>query len=253
MSLMEKIFGAKQPPASMPNQPAPAQPNPTNNPNLNAPPAQQAATAGTDANGTLPPGAAKAPDDKYATLWQPATTEEQNAAGATQQQAPVDSQKLMEAAAKVDFSKIVTNDMLAKISGGGEDAAQAFVQAMNLTAQTVYGQSMVVTSKIVEQAVSQAEQRFQDRIPSILRNQGAKQRVFEENPAFSNPAYAPLIEAQVQQLASKYPKATQAELNGMAKEYLQGFATAVSPPKADASADKGKTGDAGEDWDSYVS
>lgn len=251
MSLMEKIFGAKTAPANTPNQPAAVQPNPTNNPAQNQPIATAAATPGTDANGVVPPGAAEAPLDKYKDLWQPVVHDEKNPAPQNQGPAPVDPQKLMEAAAKVDFSKIVNQDMLAKIAGGGEEAAAAFVQALNLTAQTVYGQSAVTTAKIVEQAVSQARDDFASQIPGMLRNQNIKSRVFEDNPAFNNPAVAPLIEAQVQQLSLKYPKATPAELNGMAKEYLAGVAGLINPPKADASA-KGKTSAQGEDWDAYM-
>jgi hypothetical protein len=82
-----------------------------------------------------------------------------------------------------------------------------------------------------------------------MRQQNSRSKVFEDNPAFSNPAIAPLIEAQVAQLANKYPKATPAELNGMAKEYLAGMAALINPPKAAAST---KTGDKGEDWSVYL-
>lgn len=247
MSLMEKIFGAKSAPAPQQQQ----QPNPTNNPAQNPSPPAAAVTPGTDQNGVIPPGGAEPPMEKYKDLWQPTPVDPNKPAEQTNQPAPVDPQKLMEAASKVDFSKIVTPEMIQKIAGGGEDAATAFVQAMNLTAQTVYGQSAVTTAKIVEQAVSQAREQFIAEIPNHIRNQNIRGRVFEENPAFSNPAIAPLIEAQVQQLSSKFPKATPAELNVMAKEYLQGMAALISPPKAAASGN-GQTGKGETDWDSYM-
>lgn len=253
MSIMQSIFGRKP-------DPAPAAPgNPTNNPAKNPPPAAAAPTPGTDQNGVIPPGGADgntenlSPMDKFKDLWQPTPVDPNSKTDATNQPEPVNPQKLMEAAAKVDFSKIVTPEMLTAIAGGGETAAQAFVQAMNLTAQTVYGQSAVTTSKIVEQAVSQAREQFVSEIPGILRNQNIRGRVFEENPAFSNPAIAPLIEAQVQQLANKFPKASPAELNTMAKEYLQGMAALINPPKADASGGKNQTGKGETNWDEYLS
>lgn len=248
MSIMEKLFGAK-PATAAPTQAVPQ--NPTNNLAQSAAVPSTPATPGTDQNGVVPPGGAEPPMDKFKDLWQPTQTDPNSAGEQSNSPAPVDPQKLMEAAAKVDFSKIVTQDMIQKIAGGGEEAAAAFVQAMNLTAQTVYGQSAVTTAKIVEQAVSQAREQFIAEIPNHIRNQNVRGRVFEENPAFSNPAIAPLIEAQVQQLASKFPKATPAELNTMAKEYLQGMAALISPPKADASG-KSQTGKGETDWESYL-
>ena len=138
-----------------------------------------------------------------------------------------------------------------RIEAGGPEAFQAMMEAMNKTAQQVYGQSTVVTSKIVEQAVSQAREQFIAQIPDVIRKQGARAAVFEKNPAFSNPAVAPLIEAQVSQLALKYPKATPGELEGMAREYLQDMAALINPMKSDASAKKGTAND-GDDWSSYT-
>jgi hypothetical protein len=157
----------------------------------------------------------------------------------------------MEAAAKVDFSKVVDQETLSKITAGGEEAATAFLTALNRTAQQVYGQSAVTTAKIVQQAVANAREDFQKELPDVIKRQGARTAVFEQNPAFQNPAVAPLIEAQVSQLALKYPKASQSELVGMAKEYLTQVASLINPPKGDASP-KGKTTKAEDDWADYL-
>ncbi len=243
MSIMEKLFGQRQQPA-----PAPAPANPSNNPAANPAPPAPASSQQTAPNGVVPPGGAEAPLDKFKDLWQPI----ENQGNEQQTDTPVDPQKLMEAAAKVDFSKIADPASLQKIAAGGEEAVGALVQLLNKTAQTVYGQSAVTTAKIVEQAVSQAQERFTAQVPEMLRKQNVRSRVFEENPAFSNPAVAPLIEAQVQQLANKYPKATQAELTNMAKEYLMGVAGLINPAKTDASANQ-QTGKDEVDWDKYLS
>lgn len=247
-----RIFGAKQAPQV---QPAAPQPAPTNDPRRNNPAATQtAATGQTDANGVVPPGGADAdpnaasPLDKYKDLWQPVATDPN--APTTQQS--VDPAKLMEAARKVDFSSALNQETLAKVAGGGDEAIKALLESFNSFGQQVYGQSAVTTARIVEQAVSQARDQFISEIPTVIKNQGARNKVFDDNPAFKHPAIAPMIDAQVQQLAQKFPKASPAELTSMAKDHLQAMAALIAPPKANGSADS-KTGDQGVDWDSYMS
>lgn len=248
-----RIFGAKQAPAPV-AAPAPV-PAPTNDPRKNNPAATQTAVSpGTDVNGVIPPGGADpdpqtaSPLDKYKDLWQPTETDP-NTPNSPQQ---IDPAKLMEAARKVDFSSALNQETLAKVAGGGEEAVKALLESFNSFGQQVYGQSAVTTARIVEQAVAQARDQFVAEIPDVIKKQGARAKVFDDNPAFKHPAIAPMIEAQVQQLAVKFPKASPAELTSMAKDHLQAMAALIAPPKADAST-KGKTGDDGVDWDSYMS
>ena len=248
MSIMEKVFGAFKPTSqAVPGQPVPPNQSPvTNNPATNPPSGQTAASAGTAPNGVVPAGAAEPPPmEKFKELWTPPAATDT----AGTEPAQMDPQKLMEAAARVDFTKVVDQESMAKIAAGGEEAAQAMVALLNKTAQQVYGQSTVVTAKIVEQAVQQARDQFIAQIPDVIRKQGARAAVFESNPVFNNPAIAPLIDAQVAQLAIKFPKATPGELKGMAQEYLQEMATLINPQKRDASQTKGTAKE--DDWSEY--
>ena len=243
MSIFQKIFGAA--PTAAP------QPNPSNALVGNKPTQGTETSTATAPNGTVPAGSGTettppaSPLDKYKDMWQPDTNAESNPPSQS-----VDPAKLLEAASKVDFTKVLDREVLAKISGGGEDAVAALLQVLNKSSQTVYGQSMVTTAKIVEQAISQAREEFASQIPDAIRRQGAHNKVFEENPAFANPAVAPLIEAQVAQLAQKFPKATPTELHAMAKEYLSGVASLINPPKADVSRSSKTSKD--EDWSAYL-
>lgn len=252
---MFRIFSPKQAPQPQVAAPAPA-PAPTNDPRRNNPAASQTAqTSGTDANGVVPPGGADpganppSPLDQYKDLWQPPAVDPNAAAAAAQQ---VDPQKLMEAARKVDFSSALNQETLAKVAAGGDEAIKALLESFNSFGQQVYGQSAVTTARIVEQAVSQARDQFISEIPNVINRQGARAKVFDDNPAFKHPAIAPMIEAQVQQLSMKFPKASPAELTSMAKDHLQAMAALIAPPKADASA-QGKTSEKDVDWDLYMS
>lgn len=245
-----KIFGGGAPAQQ------PAQPGPTNNPNQNPAPAQPASSAVTAPNGTIPADGNKAADPsptaKYADLWEPAKTEEPKPGDQSQVLTP---EKMLEAASKVDFRKVLDQEALAKIKAGGDDAVGALADLLNKTGQQVYGQSIVVAQKLAERAVADAEARFAKELPNLVRRQTAQEALISDNPAFKDPAVAPVVAAVQAQMQTKFPKATASELNVMAREYLRDAASVLSSdPKALAAATasaKKKAGD--EDWDSWMS
>lgn len=251
MSVFQKIFGVTPPPASAPTPPAP--PAPTNNPANNPPPPAPHSSEQTAGNGVVPPGGNQGPQggeatpiDKFSKVWETAPTDPTNNPAQGEGLTP---EKMLEAASKVDFSKVLDQASLQKITAGGEEAVQALVGLLNKTAQTVYGQSTVVAKKLVDQAVEQSEARFAERVPQMVRRQAMKDGLVSENPAFNHPAVAPIVEVLQQQMAQKYPNATAAELQSLAKEYFQGAAQALNPAKP---APKGSSGPEAIDWDSWV-
>lgn len=249
MSFFEKIFG--QAPAA----PAPAPASTTNNPNTNQPPAPPASSTVTAPNGLVPEDGNKKPEEspaaKYADLWEPPKTEESKQVDNSRALTPA---KMLEAAAKVDFSKVLDQESLAKIKAGGDDAVTALATLLNKTSQQVYGQSIVVAKQLTDQAVSDAEARFTKELPNLIRQQSARESLLSENPAYKNPVVAPVVAAIQSQLQLKYPKATASELNEMAREVMKDAAGVLSSdPKAEAAdkISKKKTIDA-EDWDSWI-
>jgi hypothetical protein len=244
MSFMTKLFGAQPTPGPMPT---PAQQAVTNNPATNPAPQEPHSSATTGNNGVVPPNAnepAPPPLDQYKDLWQPTPIDP----NAPKPPEGVDPAKIMEAAAKVDFSKLLDQGTLAKVVAGGEGAVGALAEILNKQSQTVYGQSMAATARIVEEAVGRAEQKFADQLPSLIKRQNTNESLFSENPAFNNPALAPVIHAIQTQLVQKYPKATSSELTKMAKEIFQGAAQTFAPPTP---APQGK-GKKEEDWSAYL-
>ena len=55
------------------------------------------------------------------------------------------------------------------------------------------------------------------------------QKLKAQNPIFSNPAVAPIIEATTSQLQTKYPDASPAELTQMAQDYVLAMSQAFNP------------------------
>jgi hypothetical protein len=235
------------------------------NPNANAVPGQAHESEKVDANGVVPPQKPedldpnkaksqepKTPLEPYEKLWEPPNDKEDD------DSAPlsfnVDPQKMMEAAGKVDFSRVVTPEVLQKIAAGGEEGVRASLAAMNVMAQTVYGQSAMATTKIVEHAVARAEEKFLEKIPSLLKSQTIEANLREANPMFSNPAVVPIIEGLKTQLVLKHPNATSTELTRMAQDYFLRVSEAFTPTKKpeNDSARKGRmTGKDGEDWEKF--
>lgn len=248
MSFMQKIFGT---PAQQTPPPAP-QPNPSNNPQNNPPPAPPHSSAQTDANGVIPPGAATPPQsqeqsplDKFAKVWETPPTDNQN----TPPAGGLTPEKMLEAASKVDFSRVLDQELLKKVTAGGEDAVKALVQVLNTQSQAIYGQSSVVAKKLVDSAVEQATRDFASKVPELVKKHSLKEGLVTENPAFNNPAVAPIVGMIQEQLAAKYPNASSTELQKLAKEYFSGAAQLFGPQSTPSSGPKAKDD---IDWEGWI-
>lgn len=259
MSLMEKIFGAKVQNTSVPpangqsglqgNQPMQQQ-APTNNLMTNQPPQTPHQSSGTAANGVVPSGGNEggnqSPADKFADLWEPVKQDESKA---NEQSTGLTPEKMLEAASKVDFKRVLDQESLAKIKAGGDDAVQALAELLNKTAQTVYGQSTVVAQKLMEAQEERLKAEFIKQVPGLVKKHSMRDSFLAENPAFKKPSVAPVVEAIQSQLAVKFPNATASELNVLAKEYLQNAASDFAPvPKKTLTAAEA----AEVDWDEYM-
>ena len=246
MSFMDKIFGARTQ-----NVPVP-QPGVTNNLQNNPAPTPPQSSPQTAPNGAVPAGAnnppeGQSPEDKFAKLWEtPATDPGSDPSKSNENQ--LTPEKMLEAAGKVDFKRVLDQDSLRKIAAGGDEAMTALAELLNKTAQTVYGQSTVVAQKLIETQVSKARDEFTAQLPSLVKKQNMQDSLLTENPAFKKPSVAPVVTAIQNQLAAKYPNATASELNAMAKDYLKAAAEDFNPtPKKEPTA-----AERGVDWDSWV-
>lgn len=247
MSFMQKLFGST--PAQ--NQPPSAQQN--QNPNVGLPGTQ--ASLQTAPNGVVPTEPAQpekkenvSPLDGFKDIWQNTNTlENPEAAGMF---ANLDPAKLMESARKVNFSGAITQESLAAIQAGGPEAVKAFSESLNSVAQTVYAQSAIATTKIVEQALGKQQEKYDASLPNLVKNLSTKEALLTNNPLMSNPAIQPLVGALQESLVRKNPTATSAEIQQQVVDYFSAlgntFATKPAPTKAEKTAAKT------EDWDKFL-
>ena len=234
------------------SQPAPA-PAPQSGVNNGAPPGATSSTNTTvppaDASG-VPAGtpAAASPLDPFADLWKP-STEPDNFNAPTF--GNIDPKTMMDAAKKTNFGQVVTKEQRAAIAAGGEQAVEAFVNALNSVSQTVYANSAMASTRLIDQALQKQREAFEAKLPTIIKQHTLSNNLREENPVFNNPAVQPLITAMERQLALKHPNATAAELTKMAKDYVGGLGAAFSPTAPTAEGNNNSK-PADYDWSQFI-
>jgi len=187
------------------------------------------------------------PLDSFKEFWQPA---KEAAPGTAPVDFKADPAKLMEAASKIDFAKVIKPEQLAAIKAGGEEATTALVEMMQTMQQATYAQSAFAATKIAETAVAQAQENFVRQLPALLRKQGLSDSLVAENPALAHPALQPVIQAMQEQFATKYPNATPTELLDLAKNYVAGMGKIFNPAPAPVAA-KGSKGSE-TDWSKFI-
>jgi hypothetical protein len=228
-----------------------------NDPNINKP-GETHESPGTAPNGVVPPnqeGEIKptpaSPMAEFEKLWETPPVDPNNPPNKSALDFEVNPKLMMEAAGKVDFASALPPEILAKIQAGGEDGVRASIMAMNLIAQKTYGQSAMATAAIVKEAVKAARNEFREEIPALLKAQNLNSALRDDNPLFSNPAVEPIMAGLKDQLLTKYPDATPAQLTQMAKKYVTKFAESFAPQQKPAS--KGKlSGDQDDDWEDFL-
>lgn len=248
------LFGGSSAPANAPAVPAP-------NGQLNQNPGAQSAAStttaapngvlpanpdGTANTGTTPPAT---PMADFAKLWETVPT---NGAETKSIFANVDPQKVREAAGKLDFAQVVTPETLSKIQAGGADAATAFAEALNKVAQTVYAQSALTNTQLIERALAEHSNQFEAKIPGLLKKQTASEAVRGENKIFSDPSLAPVVGLIQTQLQAKYPEASAAELKDMTVKYFKQMSSVINPSESQSTKGKNGKADDGMDWEAFA-
>lgn len=191
---------------------------------------------GTAPNGVIPdsvklnadgsPIEPASPIDQYAELWH---TEPVKPGDEPKLPPTLDAAKLQEKVASIDFSSVLTPEMVTAVTAGGEGATEAFVKALNSVAQNVMVQSTLVNNKLIEQAVERTKAETLASIPNLIKSQNLANNLSENNPLFDNPAIKPMIELATKQFEIKFPTATAPELTKMAQNYVLEMAKFLTP------------------------
>lgn len=173
---------------------------------------------------------AASPLDDFADLWDTPTIDP---AATTGVNFNLDPAKLMQLAQSIDFSKqVITPELMATINAGGEGATTALVQAMNTMSQNVFAQNATATTKLIEAAVTKAQQDMGSLIDARIKATGAQNNLLKTNPALKHPAMAPVVGALQATIQKKYPTASSEDIATMTNTYLTKALAAVNPTVA---------------------
>jgi len=217
----------------------PTVPNATNTPAANP---QASTVAGATDAAT---DASASPLDQFKDLWKT----DPNAKPETPFSFNSDPSKLIDAAKTVDFTKVVTPEIMKVIAAGGPEAQQAMMTAMNNMTQMSFAQSSHAAAKITEAALQQQEERFKAMLPNLIKQHTVTDNLKQTNPLMADPAMAPMISALQQQFTTKYPQATAVQINDHVNEFLNGAADRIMgqrPTPVD------KTKKPSTDWSLFV-
>ena len=165
--------------------------------------------------------------DKYSNLWK-----------APEPQKPqpsvldLDQGKVVEGVSKLNFTQVISPELMQKATSGGPESQQAMMEAMNRVAQATAAQQQVQTADYMKTAFAEMKNSLLQELGQSQRKTAAFDGIRAENPVFAHPATQPILGAVVSSLTQQHPNASAAEIQTMAKEYVQSFASAINPAPA---------------------
>lgn len=190
-------------------------------------------SAGTpQSNGSVPaiPAAGQgsaSPLEGYKELWKVDASTNGSQPGNSDSFVPnfeLDPVKLTEAASKIDFLATVPQDQLAAAMTDPE----AMKAVINNGLRNVFANAMTGSGNLVTHSMGKAQEALLNKVlPESYRTQ-AVQAALADNPVFSNPAVAPVVDMVRDQMQRKYPTASPQEIANHALQFVQGMSQLVT-------------------------
>jgi hypothetical protein len=255
-SVMQSLFGGPQsnPTALQPGQRPPVpgsqpavNPGPTGDPTPNQPfPGTQnnpvTAPNGVVPNNTPAPNTPnqepQSPLDAFKDIWNTPQPDPKNPNPADQPLFNVDPKKVFEQASKVDFTKQISPELLAKVAAGGQDGVAAMLAIVNTATQNAYGQSTLSTLSLMEKALAKQAEKQKAELPGLLKTYNVNANLSAENPILNHPSIQPLREAMSTMLSAKNPTASETEIQRTVVEYFNTLGQQFAPKKELTPAEK---------------
>lgn len=167
-----------------------------------------------------------------------------------------DTNKIAEAAGKVDFLAQVPAELLQRVNSGNDPAALA--ELINTVAQRTLATATQIGAATVEQGLQRNNQRIEQALPDRIK-QAQLENVPVENPALAHEASQPLLRMVREQIRLANPNLSPEAINKQAESVLVRHAQAVTgttddpgfrPGGLPRNSAAGK--DAGTDWEAWA-
>lgn len=137
----------------------------------------------------------------------------------------------------VDFTKVITPEILTAIQAGGEGATTALLQAVNQMQRVSMTQAIMAADSLSRQNAALAETRSARTTPALLRSTLAADSIAAES-WMSDPAVRPHAESYRQQYERQFPSATPEQISQAVAESLKTLAghikQSTTPPPSPA-------------------
>ena len=200
----------------------------------------------TNAQGQVQPS----PVDAFKDLWQTTPNQQGNP-----QAAPIfqlDQTKLASAVKGMNFASHVNPDAVAKITQGGPEAVQALQELLNGVGQAAVAQALAGSAAIAEGGIKRYGEGITSQLPDMVKRHTVQESFRAENPALTNPAFSPVVNAIQQQIQQKFPTASAAEIRQKTSEYFDAMAGAAGFQKAPAQDPSQQKQAEEQDWSKFL-
>lgn len=132
----------------------------------------------------------------------------------------LDNKKLQVMVDKMNFTDGITKEEIDAIKAGGEEALGAFANMINRAGRSSFTRAFTASSKLAEQGITRAQERFMKGIPNQVRDMMVENGLNDAVGLTQNPMFKPLVSQVKTQFMKKFPKATPAEVNDGVKKYF---------------------------------
>lgn len=178
--------------------------------------------------------------------------------GQTQQELPsivtqynFTPEQLSEVTNKIDYSSYFTPEVKQSIMSGGDAAVQATVDINNAIARDMFAKNLVSTAKLMEHYSTQAQTKLDAMMAEKFKHLNTDNFVQTNNPALNAPEIKPVVDMVKSQIQTKFPNASQQEVNSMLTDYFQrvGGAFGLAPEQQNSNS---KQAPVEQDWMAYA-
>ena len=130
--------------------------------------------------------------------------------------------------ATVDFTKGIAPELFSSVAAGGDQALAALPQIINAAVRQAVLTSAQSTAQLVKGTVTNADSNIASLVQAEIKRMGLL-NTGQQNPVYSNPMYAPIVEMVQKQVLQKFPNASSEDLAKSVDNYFKKMGTDLNP------------------------
>lgn len=159
-----------------------------------------------------------------------------------------DPAKLQDFVSRQRFTDPEEMAELAHKAVSGDSAA--LTTLLNQVAQKTFAQAIEFNTTVANRTAKTAVERARKELPSKVKDLLSHDTLSSMNPAFSHPSMQPMVNALRQQMQTKYPTATPAQVAQLTNKYLTQMSATLTAANSQQTT---PTAEQGPDWSDFFS